>query len=74
MFVRGAERTGICFSSTQVFRAGAMPSSGPFFSPALVSGLPPAAPCAQAEVRPPGAAVLLPRPSILRLVGNSPEP
>lgn len=34
----------------QVFRAGAVPSSGPFFPPALVSGLPPAAPCAQAEV------------------------
>ncbi|GAB1292053.1 Aldehyde dehydrogenase family 16 member A1 [Apodemus speciosus] len=34
----------------QVFQAGAVPSSGPFFSPALVSGLPPAAPCAQAEV------------------------
>ncbi|XP_051004468.1 aldehyde dehydrogenase family 16 member A1 [Acomys russatus] len=34
----------------QVFQAGDVPSSGPFFSPALVSGLPPAAPCAQAEV------------------------
>lgn len=34
----------------QVFQAGDVPSNGPFFSPALVSGLPPAAPCAQAEV------------------------
>ncbi|CAH7456806.1 Aldh16a1 [Phodopus roborovskii] len=34
----------------QVFQAGDVPSSSPFFSPALVSGLPPAAPCAQAEV------------------------
>ncbi|XP_006986317.1 aldehyde dehydrogenase family 16 member A1 [Peromyscus maniculatus bairdii] len=33
----------------QVFQAGDVPSS-PFFSPTLVSGLPPAAPCAQAEV------------------------
>ncbi|XP_059134731.1 aldehyde dehydrogenase family 16 member A1 [Peromyscus eremicus] len=34
----------------QVFQAGDVPSSSPFFSPTLVSGLPPAAPCAQAEV------------------------
>ncbi|XP_041502254.1 aldehyde dehydrogenase family 16 member A1-like [Microtus oregoni] len=34
----------------QVFQAGDVPSNSPFFSPALVSGLPPAAPCAQAEV------------------------
>ncbi|KAK7805476.1 hypothetical protein U0070_023079 [Myodes glareolus] len=34
----------------QVFQAGDVPSNSPFFSPSLVSGLPPAAPCAQAEV------------------------
>ncbi|XP_032749554.1 aldehyde dehydrogenase family 16 member A1 [Rattus rattus] len=34
----------------QVFQAGDVPSNSPFFSPTLVSGLPPAAPCAQAEV------------------------
>ncbi|XP_008843279.1 aldehyde dehydrogenase family 16 member A1 isoform X5 [Nannospalax galili] len=34
----------------QVFQAGDVPSDSPFFSPTLVFGLPPAAPCAQAEV------------------------
>ncbi|XP_049642132.1 aldehyde dehydrogenase family 16 member A1 isoform X2 [Suncus etruscus] len=34
----------------QVFQAGDMPSHGPFFPPTLVSDLPPASPCAQAEV------------------------
>ncbi|XP_049977269.1 aldehyde dehydrogenase family 16 member A1 [Alexandromys fortis] len=37
-------------SPSQVFQAGDVPFNSPFFSPALVSGLPPAAPCAQAEV------------------------
>ncbi|XP_004866987.1 aldehyde dehydrogenase family 16 member A1 isoform X2 [Heterocephalus glaber] len=34
----------------EVFQAVTVPSGGPLFPPTLVSGLPPAAPCAQAEV------------------------
>ncbi|XP_004619890.2 aldehyde dehydrogenase family 16 member A1 isoform X1 [Sorex araneus] len=34
----------------QVFQAGDVPSGRPFFPPTLVSDLPPASPCAQAEV------------------------
>uniref|UniRef100_G1TM29 Aldehyde dehydrogenase 16 family member A1 n=1 Tax=Oryctolagus cuniculus TaxID=9986 RepID=G1TM29_RABIT len=44
-YVREAESLG-----AQVFQAGDVPSDGPFYPPTLVSGLPPAAPCAQAEV------------------------
>ncbi|XP_004381708.1 aldehyde dehydrogenase family 16 member A1 isoform X1 [Trichechus manatus latirostris] len=34
----------------QVFQAGDVPTKNPFFPPTLISNLPPAAPCAQAEV------------------------
>ncbi|XP_006898729.1 PREDICTED: aldehyde dehydrogenase family 16 member A1 isoform X2 [Elephantulus edwardii] len=34
----------------QVFQAGDVPTNSPFFPPTLISDLPPAAPCAQAEV------------------------
>uniref|UniRef100_A0A8C2V043 Aldehyde dehydrogenase family 16 member A1 n=1 Tax=Chinchilla lanigera TaxID=34839 RepID=A0A8C2V043_CHILA len=34
----------------QVFQADPVPSASPFYPPTLVSGLPPASPCAQAEV------------------------
>ncbi|XP_008573650.1 PREDICTED: aldehyde dehydrogenase family 16 member A1 [Galeopterus variegatus] len=34
----------------QVFQAGSVPSDSPFYPPTLVSDLPPASPCAQAEV------------------------
>ncbi|XP_047645993.1 aldehyde dehydrogenase family 16 member A1 isoform X2 [Phacochoerus africanus] len=34
----------------QVFQAGSVPSDSPFFPPTLISDLPPASPCTQAEV------------------------
>lgn len=42
------------FLSPQVFQAGDVPSVSPFFPPTLVSDLPPASPCTQAEVSPSG--------------------
>ncbi|XP_055267589.1 aldehyde dehydrogenase family 16 member A1 isoform X3 [Moschus berezovskii] len=44
-YVREAQSQG-----AQVFQAGSVPSDSPFFPPTLVSDLPPASPCAQAEV------------------------
>ncbi|XP_010367766.1 aldehyde dehydrogenase family 16 member A1 [Rhinopithecus roxellana] len=44
-FVREAQSQG-----AQVFQAGDVPSEHPFYPPTLVSNLPPASPCAQAEV------------------------
>ncbi|XP_036996807.2 aldehyde dehydrogenase family 16 member A1 [Artibeus jamaicensis] len=44
-YVREAQSQG-----AQVFQAGDVPSDSPFFPPTLVSDLPPASPCAQAEV------------------------
>ncbi|XP_054553279.1 aldehyde dehydrogenase family 16 member A1 isoform X2 [Talpa occidentalis] len=44
-FVREAQSQG-----AQVFQAGHVPSDSPFFPPTLISDLPPASPCAQAEV------------------------
>ncbi|XP_058281566.1 aldehyde dehydrogenase family 16 member A1 [Hylobates moloch] len=44
-FVREAQSQG-----AQVFQAGDVPSERPFYPPTLVSNLPPASPCAQAEV------------------------
>ncbi|EFB23942.1 hypothetical protein PANDA_006275, partial [Ailuropoda melanoleuca] len=44
-YVREARSQG-----AQVFQAGAVPSDSPFFPPTLVSDLPPASPCTQAEV------------------------
>lgn len=44
-YVHEAQKQG-----AQVFQAGDLPSASPFFPPTLVSGLPPASPCAQAEV------------------------
>ncbi|KAJ1072928.1 hypothetical protein K5549_015071 [Capra hircus] len=44
-YVREAQSQG-----AQVFQAGSMPSDSPFFPPTLVSDLPPASPCTQAEV------------------------
>ncbi|XP_004694060.1 PREDICTED: aldehyde dehydrogenase family 16 member A1 [Condylura cristata] len=44
-FVREAQSQG-----AQVFQAGHVPSDSPFFPPTLISELPPASPCAQAEV------------------------
>ncbi|KAG8521399.1 Aldehyde dehydrogenase family 16 member A1 [Galemys pyrenaicus] len=44
-FVRDAQSQG-----AQVFQAGQVPSDSPFFPPTLISDLPPASPCAQAEV------------------------
>lgn len=44
-FVREAQSQG-----AQVFQAGDVPSEHPFYPPTLVSNLPPASPCARAEV------------------------
>ncbi|XP_043456200.1 aldehyde dehydrogenase family 16 member A1 [Prionailurus bengalensis] len=44
-YVREAQSQG-----AQVFQAGDVPSVSPFFPPTLVSDLPPASPCTQAEV------------------------
>nr|XP_004672303.2 aldehyde dehydrogenase family 16 member A1 [Jaculus jaculus] len=44
-YVREAQSQG-----GEVFQAGDIPSNNPFFPPTLISGLPPAAPCFQAEV------------------------
>lgn len=44
-FVREAQSQG-----AQVFQAGNVPSEHPFYPPTLVSNLPPASPCARAEV------------------------
>lgn len=44
-YVREARGQG-----AQVFQAGDVPSDSPFFPPTLVSDLPPASPCTQAEV------------------------
>uniref|UniRef100_A0A452QWW3 Aldehyde dehydrogenase family 16 member A1 n=1 Tax=Ursus americanus TaxID=9643 RepID=A0A452QWW3_URSAM len=44
-YVREARSQG-----AQVFQAGDVPSDSPFFPPTLVSDLPPASPCTQAEV------------------------
>lgn len=44
-FVQEAQSEG-----AQVFQAGDVPSGSPFFPPTLISDLPPASPCAQAEV------------------------
>ncbi|KAB0402098.1 hypothetical protein E2I00_012645, partial [Balaenoptera physalus] len=44
-YVREAQSQG-----AQVFQAGSMPPDSPFFPPSLVSDLPPASPCTQAEV------------------------
>ncbi|XP_032695203.1 aldehyde dehydrogenase family 16 member A1 [Lontra canadensis] len=44
-YVREAQSQG-----AQVFQAGDVPSESPFFPPTLVSDLPPASPCMQAEV------------------------
>ncbi|XP_058136571.1 aldehyde dehydrogenase family 16 member A1 isoform X2 [Dasypus novemcinctus] len=44
-YVREAQSQG-----AQVFQAGAVPTASPFYPPTLVSDLPPASPCAQAEV------------------------
>ncbi|XP_011766426.1 aldehyde dehydrogenase family 16 member A1 isoform X1 [Macaca nemestrina] len=44
-FVREAQS-----QSAQVFQAGDVPSEHPFYPPTLVSNLPPASPCARAEV------------------------
>lgn len=44
-YVREAQSQG-----AQVFQAGSVPSDSPFFPPTLVSDLPPASPCTQAEV------------------------
>ena len=54
----GGGRTGadsqVLSSFSQVFQAGSVPSDSPFFPPTLVSDLPPASPCSQAEVSPLG--------------------
>ncbi|XP_005664790.2 aldehyde dehydrogenase family 16 member A1 isoform X4 [Sus scrofa] len=44
-YVSEAQRQG-----AQVFQAGSVPSDSPFFPPTLISDLPPASPCTQAEV------------------------
>ncbi|XP_059856414.1 aldehyde dehydrogenase family 16 member A1 [Delphinus delphis] len=44
-YVREAQSQG-----AQVFQAGSMPPDSPFFPPSLISDLPPASPCSQAEV------------------------
>nr|XP_058902094.1 aldehyde dehydrogenase family 16 member A1 isoform X3 [Kogia breviceps] len=44
-YVREAQSQG-----AQVFQAGSVPPDSPFFPPSLVSDLPPASPCTQAEV------------------------
>lgn len=45
LYVREAQSQG-----AQVFQAGSMPPDSPFFPPSLISDLPPASPCSQAEV------------------------